>query len=153
MEAVMESAVSEREPRKPRRESGMRKVPTRKMAAAKMRAAAHATEMHPSSHAAAVHPASHATAMHPASHAAAMHPTSHAAAMATAAAATTATSECRWRQSKRRTERTRDQAPQELVVHPNSSVVGLFRRIDTVARRRPANRKDPMISNDKCDSF
>src|SRR5258706_11327606 len=136
------------------RESGMCKVRTRKMGAAEMRAAAHAGEMHPASHAAGMHPASHAAAVHPASHAAAMHPTSHAAAMATAAAATATTaSERRWRQSKRRTERTRDQAPQELVVHPNSSVVEFFRRIDTVARRRPANRKDPMISNDKCDSF
>jgi hypothetical protein len=107
MEAVME-VVPEPEP------SSMRKVRARKMAAGKMRAAAHGGEMHPATHAAAVHPASHAAGMHAAS-----------AAMATAAAAPSAR-ECRWRQSKRRTERTRDQATQELVVHPNPPWLNSF---------------------------
>ena len=98
----MESAVSECEP------SGMPKVGTRKMTAAEMRAATHAAEVRASSHAAAMHPA--------------------AAAMTTA---TAAASERRWRQSKRRTERTRDQATQELVVNPNFSVVEFFQRISS----------------------
>jgi hypothetical protein len=110
MEAVMEVVVvSEPEP------SGMRKV----------RTAAHGGEMHPATHAADMHPTSHAADMHPASHAADMHPASHATAMATAAAATAA-SECRWRQSKRRTERARDQATQELVVHSNPPWLNSF---------------------------
>jgi hypothetical protein len=100
MEAVMEVVVvSEPEP------SGMRKV----------RTAAHGGEMHP---------ATHAAGMHPTSHAAAVHPASHAAAMAAATAATA--SECRWRQSKRRTERARDQATQELVVHSNPPWLNSF---------------------------
>jgi hypothetical protein len=112
MEAVMEVVVvPEPEP------SGMRKVRTRKMAASEIRAAAHCGEMHPAAHAAATHAAS------------------HAAAMATATA--TAASECRWRQSKRRTERTCDQATQELVVHPNppwlNSVDG-HRRKNTISK-------------------
>ncbi|HXQ08922.1 MAG TPA: hypothetical protein VN831_29720, partial [Bradyrhizobium sp.] len=118
MEAVMEeSTVSEREP------SSMRKVRARKMAASEMRAAAHGGEMHPAAHAAATHAASHAAAVHAASHAAAVHAASHAAAMTTAA---TAARECRWRQSKRCTERTRDQATQELVVHPNPPWLNSF---------------------------
>src|SRR5260370_30111691 len=105
MEAVMEeSTVSEREP------SSMRKVRARKMAAGEMRAAAHGGAMHPAAHAAATHAASHAAPRHAAS---------HAAAMTTAAAATAAARGCRWRQRKRRPDRTRDQATQELVVHPN----------------------------------
>src|SRR5713101_4332221 len=121
MEAVMEeSAVSEREP------SSMRKVRARKMAASEMRAAAHGGEMHPASHAAGVHAAS------------------HAAAMATAAAAAaTAARECRWRQSKRRTERTRDQATQELVVHPNPPWLNSFD-----GRRRKKTTSKPKASSD-----
>jgi hypothetical protein len=118
----------------------MRKVRARKMAAGEMRAAAHGGEMHPAAHAAAMHSASHA--MHPASHAAAVHSTSHAAAMA-ATTTTSAASECRWRQSKRRTERTRDQATQELVVHPNSSVLNSFD-----GRRRKKTTSKPKGSND-----
>src|SRR5713226_5330898 len=118
MEAVMEeSTVSEREP------SSMRKVRARKMAAGKMRAAAHGGEMHP------------------ATHAAAMHAASHAAAMATTAAASAR--ECRWRQSKRRTERTRDQATQELVVHPNPPWLNSFD-----GRRRKKTTSKPKGSND-----
>jgi hypothetical protein len=121
MEAVMEVIpVPEPEP------SNMRKVRARKMAAGEMRAAAHGGEMHPAAHAAAVHSAAHAATVHSASHAAAMHSTSHAAAMATAATTTSAASECRWRQSKRCTERTRDQATQELVVHPNPPWLNSF---------------------------
>jgi hypothetical protein len=108
MEAVME-VVPEPEP------SSMRKVRARKMAAGKMRAAAHGGEMHPATHAAAVHSASHAAGMHAAS-----------AAMATAAAAAPSARECRWRQSKRRTERTRDQATQQLVLHPNPPWLNSF---------------------------
>jgi len=145
MEAVMEeSTVSEREP------SSMRKVRARKMAAGKMRAAAHGGEMHPATHAAAMHSATHAAAMHSvahaapmhsAPHAAAMHAATHAAAMATAAAASAR--ECRWRQSKRRTERTRDQATQELVVHPNPPWLNSFD-----GRRRKKTTSKPKGSND-----
>jgi hypothetical protein len=125
MEAVME-VVPEPEP------SSMRKVRARKMAAGKMRAAAHGGEMHPATHA----------AVHSAAHAAAMHAASHAAAMATAAAATAAR-ECRWRQSKRCTERTRDQATQELVVHPNPPWLNSFD-----GRRRKKTTSKPKGSND-----
>jgi hypothetical protein len=128
MEAVMEMVpVAEPEP------SGMRKVRARKMAAGKMRAAAHGGEMHPATHAAGTHAASHAAAMHAAS---------HAAAMATAAAAASAR-ECRWRQSKRCTERTRDQATQELVVHPNPPWLNSFD-----GRRRKKTTSKPKGSND-----
>jgi hypothetical protein len=130
MEAVMEVIpVPEPEP------SNMRKVRARKMAAGKMRAAAHGGEMHPATHAAAVHSTAHAAAMHAAS---------HAAAMATAAAATAAAArECRWRQSKRCTERTRDQATQELVVHPNPPWLNSFD-----GRRRKKTTSKPKGSND-----
>jgi hypothetical protein len=125
MEAVME-VVPEPEP------SNMRKVRARKMVAGKMRAAAHGGEMHPATHAAATHSTSHAAGMHAAS---------HAAAMATAAA--TAARECRWRQSKRCTERTRDQATQELVVHPNPPWLNSFD-----GRRRKKTTSKPKGSND-----
>jgi hypothetical protein len=83
--------------------------------------------MHPATHAADMHPATHAADMHPPSHAAAVHSASHAAATTAAATATaTAASECRWRQSKRHTERTRDQAIQELVVHSNPPWLNSF---------------------------
>jgi hypothetical protein len=128
MEAVMEeSAVSEREP------PSMRKVRARKMAASEMRAAAHGGETHPATHAAAVHSAAHAAGMHAASHAAAM-----------AAAAAPSARECRWRQSKRRTERTRDQATQELVVHPNPPP--WLNSFD--GRRRKKTTSKPKGSND-----
>jgi hypothetical protein len=126
MEAVME-VVPEPEP------SSMRKVRARKMVPGKMRAAAHGGEMHPTTHAAGTHAASHAAAMHAAS---------HAAAMATAAAAASAR-ECRWRQSKRCTERTRDQATQELVVHPNPPWLNSFD-----GRRRKKTTSKPKGSND-----
>jgi hypothetical protein len=133
MEAVMEVIpVPEPEP------SNMRKVRARKM-----RAAAHGGEMHPATHAAAMHPATHAAAVHPASHAAGMHAASHAAAMATAAAAAAAARECRWRQSKRCTERTRDQATQELVIHPNPPWLNSFD-----GRRRKKTTSKPKGSND-----
>jgi hypothetical protein len=141
MEAVMEVVpVAEPEP------SNMRKVRARKMAAGKMRAAAHGGEMHPATHAAATHSASHAAAMHAASHAAAMHAASHAAAMhaaSHAAATAPSASECRWRQSKRCTERTRDQATQELVVHPNPPWLNSFD-----GRRRKKTTSKPKGSND-----
>jgi hypothetical protein len=123
MEAVMEVVpVAKPEP------SNMRKVRARKMAAGKMRAAAHGGEMHPATHAAATHSASHAAAMHAASHAAATAPSA---------------SECRWRQSKRCTERTRDQATQELVVHPNPPWLNSFD-----GRRRKKTTSKPKGSND-----
>jgi hypothetical protein len=123
MEAVMEVVpVAKPEP------SNMRKVRARKMAAGKMRAAAHGGEMHAASHAAAMHAASHAAAMHAASHAAATAPSA---------------SECRWRQSKRCTERTRDQATQELVVHPNPPWLNSFD-----GRRRKKTTSKPKGSND-----
>ena len=125
MEAVME-VVPEPEP------SSMRKVRARKMAAGKMRAAAHGGETHPATHAAAVHSASHAAGMHAASH-----------AMATATATATAARECRWRQSKRRTERTRDQATQELVIHPNPPWLNSFD-----GRRRKKTPSKPKGAND-----
>jgi hypothetical protein len=102
--------------------------------ARKMRAATHGGEMHAATHAAATHSASHAAGMHAAS---------HAAAMATAAAATAAR-ECRWRQSKRYTERTRDQATQELVVHPNPPP--WLNSFD--GRRRKKTPSKPKGSND-----
>jgi hypothetical protein len=113
-------------------------VRARKMAARKMRAAAHGGEMHPATHAAAVHSASHAAAVHSASHAAGMH-----AASAAMAAAAPSARECRWRQSKRRTERTRDQATQELVVHPNPPWLKSFD-----GRRRKKTTSKPKGSND-----
>jgi hypothetical protein len=135
MEAVMEVIpVPESEP------SNMRKVRARKMAARKMRAAAHGGETHPATHAAAVHSATHAAAVHSASHAAGMHAAS--AAMATAAATATAARERRWRQSKRCTERTRDQATQELVIHPNPPWLNSFdgrRRKKTTSKPKGAN--------------
>jgi hypothetical protein len=84
--------------------------------------------------------------MHSASHAA-VHPPSHAAVPATTAAvpATAAASERRWRKSKRRTKRNRDEATQELVVHPNF-LRGRIAATDTVARRRRTRR--PKRSND-----
>jgi hypothetical protein len=127
-----------------REPSSMRKVRARKMAAGKMRAAAHGGEMHPATHAAAMHSATHAAAMHAASHAPRMHAASHAAAMATAAATTTtAARECRWRESKRRTERTRDQATQQLVVHPNPPWLNSFD-----GHRRKKTTSKPKGSND-----
>jgi hypothetical protein len=87
MEAVMEEPVMER---KPRRETGVRKMRTPETGAAE----------------------THAAAM-PTTAAAAAMPTT-AAAMAA-----TAVSERRWRKSKRRAKRTRDKTAKELVVHPN----------------------------------
>src|SRR5216684_3822134 len=59
-----------------------------------------------------------ASEMRAAAHGGEMHPAAHAAA--------TAARECRWRQSQRCTERTRDQATQELVVHPNPPWLNSF---------------------------
>jgi hypothetical protein len=99
--------------------------------AGEARSAAHATEMRSSTHAAEMRPSSHAAEMPPSSHPAAMTTASHPAAMATAAtaAATTTAAERRWRNGKRCTKHTRDEAIKELFVHPNSSVVELQRRI------------------------
>jgi hypothetical protein len=91
MEAMME-AIPECEPGKPGRESTMPKSTMPKGPAREM-AASEATE------AAAVHAAS--------------------AAVATTTAAS-ASSERRRRKSNRRTERARDQATKELVIHPIS---------------------------------
>jgi hypothetical protein len=64
--------------------------------------------------------------MHPATHAA---PTHAAATHATSHAATAVKGECRRRKGKRGAECARDEAIKEFVVHPNSSVVELQRRI------------------------
>jgi len=72
--------------------------------------------MHPATHAAAMHPASHAAAMHAATHTATMHAASHATAATTP-------SEHRRRKGKRRSERTRNEATKDSVVHRNSSSV------------------------------
>ena len=113
---------------------------------AKMRSSSHAAEMPASSHPTTMHAASH-TSSHPAT----MAPTAAATTMAATATATPAR-ERRWRQSKRRTERNRDQATKSLVVHLNSSVVEFSD--DNVARkRRSGDPNDPIFSTDKCDSF
>jgi hypothetical protein len=118
---------------------------TRETGAAKPRTGAHSPEAHSATHGADMHPTSHPADMHSA---ATEVPTSEAAAMAAAAA-----SECRWRKSKGRAKRTRDEATNELLVHRNSSVVE-FAATHAVARRKPPrDPKDAMISNDKCDSF
>jgi hypothetical protein len=117
--------VPEPEPR----ESSMRETSTREMAAAKMRAAAHAAEMHAAAPAAAVHPSSHAHSSMTACHAHSSMTASHAAAMTSSATTTAATRECRWRQGKRHTKCTRDQATKNPVVHRDSSLVELQRLI------------------------
>jgi hypothetical protein len=118
-ETVMEAAViPEREPRKPRREAGMGKRRACETTAAEM----HAAGMHASAHAADMHASAHAADMHAATHAA-MHPAAHAATVHAATAAATTPSECRWRQGKRRRERTRHEVTKDPAVHPNSSFV------------------------------
>jgi hypothetical protein len=115
----------------------MRKMRTRETAAVEMHASAHGSETRASAHAAKVHPSAHTAGVHPTSHAAV-----HAAATTSAVHAATATSavhaaaatsavkgERRWRKSKRGTKRTHDEATKKLVVHPNSSMVELQRRI------------------------
>src|ERR1700730_12875832 len=97
-----------------------------------MRGCAHAAEVHASAHAAGTHASSHAAAM---------------------PAATARKGKRRRSKGNRRTKRTRDEVSKELVVHPNSSVVELPRRITLQRNRRPRDPNDPMISTDKCDSF
>jgi hypothetical protein len=76
---------------------------------------------------------------------AASHTSSHPATMAattTMAATATPAGERRWRQSKRRTERNRDQAIKSLVVHPDYSVLNRsdgHRRKKTVRRAKLSN--------------
>src|ERR1700751_310170 len=108
-------------------------------------AAAHGAEMRSSSHAAEMPASSQPTTMHAASHTsshpATMAPTAAAATMAATATATPAR-ERRWRQSKRRTERNRDQATKSLVVHPDYSVLNRsdgHRRKKTVRRAKLSN--------------
>jgi hypothetical protein len=127
----------------------MRKMRTRETAAAEMHASAHTTDVHTSAHAADMH----AAAMHPSAHASAMHTASHPAAMHAATAATPATGERRRRKSKRRSQCARDEPTKKLVVHPNSSVVELQRRIPSLEEDDQQTSNDPTISNDKCDSF
>jgi hypothetical protein len=95
-----------------------------------------AAEMHPSS-AAEVHaPAVHAaTAVHAA--AAAM-----ATATAVAPATTAASSERRRRKSQRRNKHTSSEAIEELVVHPDPSVVELQRRKPS---QQEGDQKTPMM--------
>jgi hypothetical protein len=89
-----------------------------------------AAEMHPSS-AAEVHaPAVHAAA-------AAM-----AAATAVAPATTAASSERRRRKSQRRNKHTSSEAIEELVVHPDPSVVELQRRKPS---QQEGDQKTPMM--------
>jgi hypothetical protein len=103
-----------------------------------MRAAVHAAEMHAAAPAAGVHPSSHAhssmsaSETHSSMAASHAHPSmtaSHAAAMTASATTTAATRERRWRQGKRDTKRTCDEATKDLVVHRDSSVVELQRQI------------------------
>jgi hypothetical protein len=87
---------------------------------------------------------SYPTTMHAASHTSS-HPATMAATAATTMAATATTTpagERRWRQSKRRTERNRDQATKSLVVHPDYSVLNRsdgHRRKKTVRRAKLSN--------------
>jgi hypothetical protein len=119
--------------------------------------AAHATEMrataakvgaaaalHPASHAAAeaagMPAASHATAHAAAAHASGVPATSRAAAEA---AATTAALCKRWRcKGKYRAKRTGDEAPNNFVVHLDSSVVETWRRIPS---RQENNQRTQLI--------
>jgi hypothetical protein len=119
----MESIV-ESEPRTPRRESAMPKGSAREMAASE------AAEMPAATHAATVHAASAAVA-----------PT----------AATTASRERGWRESNRGTERGRDQATKELVVH----LVSPWLKCSDECRRTRSSgeRFDPANSTDKGDRF
>jgi hypothetical protein len=158
--AVM--AMPEREARGP--ESRMRKMRTRKAAAAEMRASAaaktrastHAAEM-ASRHAAGMHATSHApahaaTGMRTTSHTATA--TSHAATTtAHAAATTTAASERRRRNSKRGAKRGRHEAPKDLVVHRNSPWLKTQRRNPSQKGKQPAEPNGPARTNYKCDSF
>jgi hypothetical protein len=107
----------------------MRKTSTREMAAAKMRAAVHAAEMHAAAPAAAVHPSSYTHSSMTSSHAHSSMTASHAAAMTASATTTAATRERRWRQGKRDTKCTCDEATKDLVVHRDSSLVELQRQI------------------------
>jgi hypothetical protein len=136
----------------------MRKMRTRKAAAAEMRASAaaaktrapaHGAEM-TSCHAAGTHSTSHAP-----THAAGMHTaTSHAAATTShAAAATTAASERRRRNSKRGAKRGRHEAPKDLVVHRNSPWLKTQRRNPSQKGKQPAEPNGPARTNYKCDSF
>jgi hypothetical protein len=125
----------------------MRKMRTRETAAAEMHASPHAAAMH-AAHAADMHATTH-TSMHTAAQAA-MHAAATPAAMH---AATPATGERRRRKNKRRSQCARDEPTKKLVVHPNSSVVELQRRIPSLEEDDQQTSIDPMISNDKCDSF
>jgi hypothetical protein len=128
MEAVMESIV-ESEPGKPRRESAMPKSAMPKGSAREM-TASEAAEVSPATHAASVHAAS--------------------AAVATTATTTTSRERGR-RKSNRCTERGRDQATKELVVHLISPWLSCS---DGCRRERPSgDRIDPTISTDKGDRF
>jgi len=133
MEAVMESIV-ESEPGKPRRESAMPKSTVPKSAVPKGSAGEMAA-----SEAAEVSPATHAATMHAAS-----------AAVATTAAAATSRERGR-RESNRGSERGRDQATKELVIHLISP--WLNAATDAVAFRPSGERIDPTISTDKGDRF
>jgi len=119
----------------------MRKARTRKAVACEMRAGEagarelRAAKARPATHSAEARPATHATGVHPASHAAGVHPASHAAAATMTATATT--SERRRRNSERRSQRTRDEAIQDPVVHPNSSVLNCSDH--NVAKRKTTN--------------
>jgi len=129
----------------------MRKMRTRETAAAEMHASPHAAAMH-AAHAADMHATTH-TSMHTAAHAAMHAAATTPAAMHAATAATPATGERRRRKSKRRSQCARDEPTKKLVVHPNSSVVELQRRIPSLEEDDQQTSIDPTISNDKCDSF
>jgi hypothetical protein len=85
-----------------------------------------------------MHAASH-TSPHPAT----MAPTAATTMAATATATAAPAGERRWRQSKRRTERNRDQATKSLVFHPDYSVLnrsdGYRRKKKTVRRAKLSN--------------
>lgn len=138
MEAVMESIV-ESEPGKPGRESTMAKstMPKSTMARSTMPKGS-AREM----------AASEAAEVRPATHAAAVHAASSAVATATAS---TASRERGLRKSNRRTERGRDQATKELLIHLISPWLNCS---DGCRRERTSgDRIDPTISTDKGDRF
>ena len=131
----------------------MRDRRTREAAAADMRtsakmcASAHASDM-ASAHA-AMHTAAHATAhgVPATTHTAGVSATSHGTATAAHA------SERRGRSSKRGAKRGCHDAPENLVAHPNYSVVEAQRRISPHERKQPAEPNDPAMTNYKCDSF
>jgi hypothetical protein len=127
---------------------------------AKMRASSHATEMRASTHTADMgsrHAAAHATGAAATTHATASYAAGMPATTHTATAHATATaahaSERRGRSSKRGAKRGRHDAPENLVAHPNYSVVEAQRHKSPHKSKQPTEPNDPAMTNYKCDSF